>query len=160
MSILRLNALVTLARHPEDTTWYGTATAYWSAIEVNLGIVCASTPALKPLVVKIIPRFATTRYGSNQSNSRNTKDSKDRRSFLELKGKHSQGSMSDDLESGNHLSPTIALPTLTHIRPAQHNIHYMRDFEQYSEHFGRSSEIGSQHDLVPNGLIAHSQARR
>jgi hypothetical protein len=150
VSILRLHALVVLAHHPEDTTWYGTATAYWSAIEVNLAIVCASTPALKPLVVKTIPSFSS-RFGSNQSNSKATKESKesrDRKSFIELKAKGSQGTISEDLERGDAGSPVTALPGAANDKYAVGNIHYTREIEQYSVPVGRNSDSGSQQDLV------------
>lgn len=32
----------------------------WASIEVNTGLVCASAPALKPLVRKILPNFLTS----------------------------------------------------------------------------------------------------
>jgi hypothetical protein len=74
VSILRLNALVVLSKHPDDRTFYSAATAYWSAIETNLGIVCASLPALKPLIVRIIPGFSTRHssrgYGTGMSGHR------------------------------------------------------------------------------------------
>lgn len=150
VSILRLHALVVLAQHPEDTTWYGTATAYWSAIECNLAIVCASTPALKPLVVTIVPSFSS-RFGSNQSNtkeSNDSKDSRDRKSFIELKAKVSQRTMSEDLERGDGASPVTALPAVANERVVRGTIHYTREVEQYSVPIGRNSDGGSQQDLV------------
>ena len=102
-----------------DTTWYGTATAYWSAIEVNLAIICASTPALKPLIIKIIPRLATQRYGSATGDR---KDTKDRKSFIELKGKTSQTRTSEDMEA-------LAQP-----KPTLQEIHYTKEFEHRVEH--------------------------
>lgn len=68
VSILRLYALNVFARHQDDTTYYSAPTSYWSAIEANLAIVCASLPALKPLVVKIIPVFGT-RHSSRERGS-------------------------------------------------------------------------------------------
>ncbi|KAK7185407.1 hypothetical protein DPSP01_001972 [Paraphaeosphaeria sporulosa] len=57
VSILRLHSLIVLGKHPEDISWHGAAPAYFSAIEVNLGIVCASLPALKPLIARVVPEF-------------------------------------------------------------------------------------------------------
>ncbi|KAF1844858.1 uncharacterized protein K460DRAFT_429649 [Cucurbitaria berberidis CBS 394.84] len=68
VSILRLHALVVLMAHPEDKSWYGSKVAYWSSIEINLAIVCACLPTLKPLLVKIIPDF-TCHYGSRTNGS-------------------------------------------------------------------------------------------
>ncbi|KFY36023.1 hypothetical protein V494_05383 [Pseudogymnoascus sp. VKM F-4513 (FW-928)] len=70
VSILRLQALVVLYRHPEDTTWYSPETAYWSCIEVNVGIICACAPAIRPVLVRIVPRiFGTPAYGSGEPSS-------------------------------------------------------------------------------------------
>ena len=58
VSVLRLYALITLDRS-QDPTWEQPATAYWSAIELNVGIVCGCLPTLRPLVNKIAPRLFT-----------------------------------------------------------------------------------------------------
>lgn len=63
VSILRVYALNLLQKHAEDPTYYSAPTAYWSAIEANLAIVCASLPALKPLVVRVFPVFGTRNSG-------------------------------------------------------------------------------------------------
>ncbi|KAJ6260788.1 hypothetical protein Dda_5017 [Drechslerella dactyloides] len=54
VSILRLRFLIILSRSM-DPTWDQPATAYWSAIEMNISIVCACLPALKPLVSLVAP---------------------------------------------------------------------------------------------------------
>ncbi len=59
VSVLRVYALNVLHNHPDDQTYYSAPAAYWSAIESNLAIVCASLPALKPLIVRIVPVFGT-----------------------------------------------------------------------------------------------------
>lgn len=38
-----------------DTSWYLSYTYLWTAIEVNVGIMCACVPALKPLVARFLP---------------------------------------------------------------------------------------------------------
>ncbi|KAK6338514.1 hypothetical protein TWF730_002577 [Orbilia blumenaviensis] len=64
VSILRLRFLIILSKS-SDPTWDQPATAYWSAIEMNISIVCACLPALKPLVSLIAPSiFGTTANGS------------------------------------------------------------------------------------------------
>ncbi|OBT88219.1 hypothetical protein VE02_02423 [Pseudogymnoascus sp. 03VT05] len=71
VSILRLQALVVLYQHPEDTTWYSPETAYWSCIEVNVGIICACAPAIRPVLVRIVPRiFGTPDHGSGGRTSK------------------------------------------------------------------------------------------
>jgi len=49
----------------DDSTWYSMEAAYWSCIEVNIAIICASLPVLKPMVVRFIPRFGSSKeYGN------------------------------------------------------------------------------------------------
>ncbi|KAI9727077.1 MAG: hypothetical protein M1828_007278 [Chrysothrix sp. TS-e1954] len=38
-----------------DFSWYASLSFMWSAIEVNVGIMCACVPALKPLVLRFMP---------------------------------------------------------------------------------------------------------
>lgn len=40
-----------------DFTWLGYETWTWEAIEINLGIICGCIPCIKPLIVRIFPRF-------------------------------------------------------------------------------------------------------
>ncbi|KAK6499471.1 hypothetical protein TWF506_004101 [Arthrobotrys conoides] len=64
VSILRLRFLIILSKSM-DPTWDQPATAYWSAIEMNISIVCACLPALKPLVSLVAPSiFGATASGS------------------------------------------------------------------------------------------------
>jgi len=46
-------------RHDEQTdlSWYASLSFMWSAIEVNVGIVCACVPGLKPLVSRFMPHM-------------------------------------------------------------------------------------------------------
>jgi hypothetical protein len=44
----------------------------WSVVEVGTGIICASIPSLKPLIVRVFPgKFFTVPRGSNRWPSRN-----------------------------------------------------------------------------------------
>ncbi|KAF2277553.1 uncharacterized protein EI97DRAFT_457554 [Westerdykella ornata] len=108
ISVLRLVFLVKVAQHPEDTTWYGGPVALWSALEINLAIVCATTPALKPLIVKVLPNFGT-RFGTIQPNDVSgqiptitTHSQRNNANFVRLKGMPSHSSMGDavHLKSG------------------------------------------------------------
>jgi hypothetical protein len=45
----------------DDTPWVGFNLWTWESLEINLGIVCASVPCLKALVVRFFPRFVSTR---------------------------------------------------------------------------------------------------
>jgi fucose permease len=40
-----------------DFPWYASLSFMWSAIEVNLGIICACVPSLKPLFSRFLPSF-------------------------------------------------------------------------------------------------------
>lgn len=149
VSILRLHALVQLAQHPNDTTWYGGATAYWSTIEANLAIICASTPALKPLVVKVVPAFLSKRstYGStDNSGSGTSKGSKANRPFKQPRGAQNQATMdSHSLESGADYdlesTPADVFKGPSHTLVTEH-------LDQQSDNHGRSSESESQKNLV------------
>ncbi|KAH8722918.1 hypothetical protein GQ44DRAFT_774445 [Phaeosphaeriaceae sp. PMI808] len=152
ISIIRLYVLILVAKHPEDQTWYSAPAAYWSALEVNLAIVCASTPALKPLVVKIIPIFGS-QFGTKRSNevsdpSHRSQGSKSNGPFMRLEGKPSQSTIDDDihLENGVTVSPNA-------YRQPRHEewkeIHVTRGFEQRSVNEGRPSD-DRQRDLYSN----------
>ncbi|KAL5003172.1 hypothetical protein BDV10DRAFT_155816 [Aspergillus recurvatus] len=62
-----------------DTTWEGWPVLLAATVEINLGLICASAPALRPLVNFFIPRLLSTtyRYGSDRGyRSRETKNSR------------------------------------------------------------------------------------
>lgn len=40
-----------------DFPWYASLSFMWSAIEVNVGLICACVPSLKPLFLKFAPNF-------------------------------------------------------------------------------------------------------
>lgn len=42
-------------RNVTDISWYASFSFMWSAIEVNVGIMCANVPGLKPLVSRFMP---------------------------------------------------------------------------------------------------------
>jgi hypothetical protein len=41
----------------ESIFWYAAPPCMWSTVEVNVGIICACSPVLKPLLVRLAPRF-------------------------------------------------------------------------------------------------------
>lgn len=73
---------------------------YWSTIEVPVGVICASMPAIRALAGKIFPKaFGTTRkntsdykgfseHSSNQLRSNNNNSNNNRNSKLPGQGKH------------------------------------------------------------------------
>ena len=58
-SILRLHTLY-IATHSKDPTWDKTGTVYWSSIELNVGIICASMTTLRPLASRMLPGVFST----------------------------------------------------------------------------------------------------
>jgi hypothetical protein len=46
----------------------GVNAAIWSGIEINVAIACASLPALKPLISKILPGLLSNLSSRNRSN--------------------------------------------------------------------------------------------
>ncbi|KAF2117566.1 MFS monosaccharide transporter-like protein [Lophiotrema nucula] len=45
------------SRNTNDFSWYASLSFMWSAIEINVGIMCACVPALKPLVSRFLPHW-------------------------------------------------------------------------------------------------------
>ena len=151
VSILRLHALVVLAAHPEDTTWYSSATAYWSSIEMNLAIVCASLPALKPLLVRIIPGFSSHHgsrgYGSTALSGRHKSHG--------LGSKGTRNTVDDDLELANKSLSSKAYPSTSNESVYGKNIYVSHNFEQHVEENGQISDSESQKDLVATPQPVH-----
>lgn len=141
VSVLRLHFLIEVSKHREDTTWYSGPVAYWSALEINLAIVCATTPALKPLVVRLLPNFGS-RFGSKQTGNTSgqvptigTQSVRNNANFMRLKGMPSRSSMGDDIR----LEPGVG----TVIDPGRDHwkeIHVTRDIEQRSLNDDRLSD--------------------
>ncbi|PVI04189.1 hypothetical protein DM02DRAFT_716378 [Periconia macrospinosa] len=84
VSMIRLDALHTMATHPEDPTWHSAPAGWWSCIEANLAIVCGSAPALKPLFTRFIPQFASHLTTARAASKPTGQPPKDRKSFIEL----------------------------------------------------------------------------
>ncbi|KAL1997775.1 hypothetical protein VTN02DRAFT_791 [Thermoascus thermophilus] len=58
-SILRLASLKEVATST-DTSYDNVGAAYWTAAEVNVGIMCACLPYMRPLIARIFPHFIST----------------------------------------------------------------------------------------------------
>lgn len=64
VSILRLQSLL-FFYSSENATWDLWQTAWWSTIEVNVGLICACLPTIRLILVRMWPRvFASTLNGS------------------------------------------------------------------------------------------------
>ncbi|KAF2219703.1 hypothetical protein BDZ85DRAFT_183704, partial [Elsinoe ampelina] len=55
-SILRLHSLYNVTKST-DLTWDNGPIAYWSSVEVNVGIICACLPTLKAFAMKYFPNM-------------------------------------------------------------------------------------------------------
>jgi hypothetical protein len=136
VSILRLNSLVVLARNEQDSMFYSGPPIYWAAIEMNLAIVCACVPALKPLVIQVIPGFASG-HSRNDSSQRSkpSKWSRFARPFDRLDGKDGSAAKSADVEQGtigSELRSITALPPV-HWQPSKKaHIRVTHDVHQHS----------------------------
>ncbi|KAI8943832.1 hypothetical protein NX059_001805 [Plenodomus lindquistii] len=146
VSIIRLVEVHNLAKNTDDTTWYGAFTAYWSAIEMNMAIVCASLPALKPLFKKVIPGFSSRQrsrnYGTNSGRRPST--------FRTFGGtKHSRQTVDEEVEldSGSAVR-CQAYPSGSNSSGYGKNIYITRQFEQHFERDCQNSDSESQKDLV------------
>ncbi|TVY80510.1 Satratoxin biosynthesis SC1 cluster protein, partial [Lachnellula suecica] len=71
VSILRLRSIYTTS-HSKDVPWDGVGSAIWSNIEVNVVIICASLPTIKPLVSKIFPRLLSSTKSTGLSGTART----------------------------------------------------------------------------------------
>lgn len=59
-------------RDNNDFSWDASLSFMWSAVEVNLGIICACVPSLKPLFLKFLPQFV--KDSDSPFNSQNSAD--------------------------------------------------------------------------------------
>ncbi|TKX18962.1 hypothetical protein C1H76_8851 [Elsinoe australis] len=77
VSLLRLIIFVR-TNGTADFTWENVTLGLWTETEISVGIICCSAPALKPLVIKILPAFGSSKgtkgnsYG--RSNGRTQRD--------------------------------------------------------------------------------------
>lgn len=179
ISALRLHFLILVAKHPKDQTWYSGPAAYWSALEVNLAIVCACAPALKPLIVRVVPAFGTRFGGSkpayaSSSTHPHTIGTYSSRNFMRLKAKASQSSMPADDEI--HLDSHSDTPT-THANGNGHGhghghgdvktnpeswreIYVTQSVEQHSlDRTGSSSPRDLENQYFPPGNRAQKKGR-
>lgn len=57
-------------RNDTDLSWYASLSYMWSAVEVNMGIMCGCVPGLKPLVARYMPNLLLNLNIKNLSASR------------------------------------------------------------------------------------------
>ncbi|OAA79104.1 hypothetical protein LEL_02590 [Akanthomyces lecanii RCEF 1005] len=66
VSILRLRSLVGFA-NSNNPTWDQWEIAYWSTIEVNIGMICTCLPSLRLLLLRLFPKLLGNTTASGQS---------------------------------------------------------------------------------------------
>ena len=70
-SIIRLRALYVISVS-EDVTWDNVPIAEWTAVESNIGIMCACLPTLKPLLLRVFPRLVYSSFVGNPTGAHAT----------------------------------------------------------------------------------------
>ncbi|PKX90720.1 putative integral membrane protein (Pth11) [Aspergillus novofumigatus IBT 16806] len=55
--------------HSMDFTWYKVTLAKWAMVEINVGIICACLPVLRPLVLRVFPRLAGSKNSSGDKHT-------------------------------------------------------------------------------------------
>jgi hypothetical protein len=83
-----------------DITWDNPGTAIWSCVELNVGIICASLPALRALASRFFPTMFPSRTGgSNREEQSGGSRYRNRNSRYSVHGPLSSngfGSLTDD----------------------------------------------------------------
>ncbi|RDW59292.1 putative MFS monosaccharide transporter [Aspergillus mulundensis] len=51
----------------EDFAWYASLSFMWSVVEVNVSVMCACVPSLKPLVARLVPKMIRDSIGGTQT---------------------------------------------------------------------------------------------
>ncbi|KAL4921185.1 major facilitator superfamily domain-containing protein [Aspergillus aurantiobrunneus] len=50
-----------------DFSWYASLSFMWSVVEVNVSVMCACVPSLKPLVARLVPKLIRDSEGSTET---------------------------------------------------------------------------------------------
>lgn len=135
-------------------TYYSASGSYWSSIEINLAIVCASLPALKPLMVRLIPGFSS-RHNSRGYGSK-TLSGRFKSTGHGARANRTTGE--GEVELGGRSLSSKAYPSTSEESVYGKNIYVSRNFEQHVEENGHHSDSESQKDLVaaaaPRSVLA------
>jgi hypothetical protein len=155
ISCLRLHSLVVLSQHEEDTAYYFGPPIYWASIEMNLAIICACVPTLKPLLIQIVPDFTPRRSGNNTTShpTVNSRWSVIGRSFKKLDGTDGSDATPAHLmgdSAGTELEPvTSLLPVHRQDSSDPRRIRVTHEIQQQSNHLSLVME-DSEIDEVYN----------
>lgn len=132
ISVVRLQALTTFASS-SNPTWNNLSVSQWSTIEINVGIICASMPTLRLLLLKVFPRLSgsTQKYGGYEVSP----------SWGDKSGARSK--------SAGYLDVSDASSS----RPARPGITYQRSYTVHYQDETPASEVQLK-DLDPRGFEA------
>ncbi|PSR82472.1 major facilitator superfamily domain-containing protein [Coniella lustricola] len=87
--------------------WNASLSLMWSAVEVNIGMICACIPTLKPLIIKIIPAVLLDSDGSPTSSLSTYATESDRTATYQTRNETLRRLSQDDL----NMDPTAAQHT-------------------------------------------------
>lgn len=104
VSIVRLIQVTDSASQP-DGSWANAKTAYWSAIELNVGVLCACLPTLRPLLKKYVPFLLGSSTGATTADTHKLAYLSSRRKTMEPENK-----------SGIYLQRTVDVQSTTELR--------------------------------------------
>ncbi|KXX75890.1 L-fucose-proton symporter [Madurella mycetomatis] len=86
-----------------EFAWNASLSLMWSAVEVNVGIICSCIPTLKPLIIRILPAMLIDPDGTCRSSTHYTSD-------------RTKPSATDDSQAATNPAATTELPAL-HVTP-------------------------------------------
>lgn len=87
-----------------DFSWNASTALMWSAVEVNVGIICACIPTLKPLIKRILPSMITDR--SRSETGKDTSFDSQVAPDFPVEPAHRLESIADPVSSVQPLPPT------------------------------------------------------
>lgn len=148
VSVFRITSLAELAHNPNDQSFYSAAPIYWASIEMNLAMVCACAPSLKPLIARIVPGFASrdmTGESGQRSRTRGSRLSSVGRSFQKLSGRDgSKGGSNSSRVTGDTQEPGTEMNVVTALSPTQR---------------GEEEHIGTGRIIITNEIDQRSDRR-
>jgi fucose permease len=91
----------TESRNNTDVPWYASLSYMWSAVEVNVGIMCACVPGLKPLVARFMPHMLRDLHNRNTSATRDSEklDSMDMNAAHRVPSLHQSSAPKETIET-------------------------------------------------------------
>ncbi|GLI79413.1 hypothetical protein PoHVEF18_007746 [Penicillium ochrochloron] len=109
-----------------DTTWLGWPVLVAAAVEINLGLICSSAPALRPLIATFLPRLLNSTRNINYSYNQRSRSQKLFSSTGRSRHSHhmpaTQTSRKGDYESDRfEIMRTVEMETWTESRLAHHD---------------------------------------